>query len=134
MFERSILIGLLLQDGLERACGDPDIQSIVQRMKLIQEDSSNWLSENEAGHFDVIYLDPMFPTRKGSALSGREMQYLQKLVEKEDDAQLIDRALGSAVPRVVIKRPRLARALERKPNFTITQKSCRFDVFVKSPG
>jgi 16S rRNA (guanine1516-N2)-methyltransferase len=82
---------------------------------------------------DVIYLDPMFPTRKKSALSKKEMVNFKTIVGEDPDATLLLKtALACARSRVVIKRPRITENLTGSPapSFSLTGSSCRFDVYL----
>jgi len=81
---------------------------------------------------DVIYLDPMFPERQKSALVKKPMRILRELVGDDvDAAELFAVALQRAKKRVVVKRPRLAPAIEgRLPNMSIKGQSSRFDVYL----
>ncbi|MEH6543391.1 MAG: class I SAM-dependent methyltransferase [Porticoccaceae bacterium] len=136
MVERHPVVAALLSSGINRALrygDDEDLLAAVKRMQLIRGDARDWLSSISASEQpDVIYLDPMFPERnKKSAQVKKEMQVLQALVGKDDDiADLLDEALTKARYRVVVKRPRLSDPLaDRKPSFSVTGKSTRFDVY-----
>lgn len=135
MVERHPVVAALLRSGIDRAIrygDDEDLLAAVKRMQLIIGDARDWLSNiGESEQPDVIYLDPMFPERNKSAQVKKEMQVLQALVGKDDDiAELLDEALTKARYRVVVKRPRLADPLaDRKPSFSVTGKSTRFDVY-----
>ena len=78
---------------------------------------------------DVIYLDPMFPERKKSALVKKEMQLLQRLIHETDNENLANIARQQKVKRVVIKRPRHAKPLIKNPHYQYSGKTCRFDVY-----
>ncbi|MGD9153446.1 MAG: class I SAM-dependent methyltransferase [Gammaproteobacteria bacterium] len=136
MLEKSPIITALLQDGLERATHDPALIEIISRIQLIQTDNIKYMQQLKS-HPDVVYLDPMFPVRKKSALVKKEMRILTTLLENEppiNEKLLLETARGCAKKRVVVKRPRLAKPLDnQKPNFSITGKICRFDVYVIAP-
>lgn len=132
MLEKSPIITALLQDGLERAAHDPDLTNVIARMQLIQTDNIKYMKQLKY-HPDVVYLDPMFPVRKKSALVKKEMQILTALLENEppdDEKLLLETARACAKKRVVVKRPRIAKPLDnQEPDFIITGKTCRFDVY-----
>lgn len=134
LIERTMPVYLLLNDALSRAhhSDDPTILDILQRMSLKQTDSLNYLSSLKSHQYpDVIYIDPMFPTREKSAKVKKEMALFHQLVGKDDDAkQVINLALPKALKRIVVKRPRLAECLLPKPAFQITGKSTRYDVYL----
>jgi 16S rRNA (guanine1516-N2)-methyltransferase len=131
MVEQSPIIAKLVQDGIERAIHDENFSLVVENgFKLIQQNSIEYLkSLSELP--DVIYLDPMYPDRKKSALVKKNMQILQKLlgVDQETD-KLLEVALQHAKNRVVVKRPKGAEQISnQKPNTTIESKKTRYDVY-----
>lgn len=80
---------------------------------------------------DVIYIDPMHPLSKKSALSKKEMQIMRDVVGKDvDQSILADYALKSGVSRVVIKRPVRFEPLLANPSHSISGKTIRFDVYI----
>lgn len=131
LFERSPIISLLLEDGIQRALENPHVQPIVKRMHLMQEDALLWLKKTSAPP-DLIYLDPMFPQRPKSALVKKEMRIFQDIIGEDDDSEaLFTMALACATQRVVVKRPRLAEPLSGpEPSFSMKGSSCRFDIYL----
>ncbi len=133
LLERSSIIAALLEDGLSRAQADADIGEWVQaRLHLQAVDAGVWLQGLAAEAYpDVIYLDPMYPERKKSALVKKEMRLLQQLLDQdEDSAALLELALQRAQRRVVVKRPKLAPSLnQRSPDTSISSKNTRFDIY-----
>jgi 16S rRNA (guanine1516-N2)-methyltransferase len=131
MLERSAILHALLQNALLRAEKDEKLAPIVHRLHLIHTDACIWLKENPLKPL-VIYLDPMFPERKKTALVKKEMILLQNLLGNDKDAEkLLELALTCATRRVVVKRPRLAPYLSaRAPHFSIQGKSSRFDIYL----
>ena len=132
MIERSPLIHALLRDGLRRAAAsaDPWLQQVCARLNLLQDDSGQWLRQQQP---DVIYLDPMFPERKKSARVKTEMWLFQGLLGNDADADtLLELALQRAAYRVVVKRPLKAPVLgQRVPGFSLRGRSVRFDVYAR---
>jgi len=131
MVERSPIAAALLEDGLERAALDAEIGDWVQtRMQLTHASGYDYLQQHQA---DVVYLDPMFPHKKKSALVKKEMRVFQGVVGADLDADdLLDVALTAAKYRVVVKRPDYAPFLnDKKPSMSIKTKKNRFDVYVK---
>ena len=135
LLERSPLIAALLRDGLARAAQDPEIGCWVQqRLRLIEADGRYYLpSLRGADCPHTIYLDPMYPHRRKSALVKKELRMLRDLAGDDDDApHLLAAALACARRRVVVKRPRAALALSGPaPDFEIVAPNTRFDVYVK---
>jgi 16S rRNA (guanine1516-N2)-methyltransferase len=85
------------------------------------------------GAATVIYIDPMFPERKKAAAVKKEAMMLQYLSASNDGGEsLMNWASQQAVDRIVVKRPVKAPVLGgRKPSFSLSGKSVRFDVFVR---
>ena len=135
LLERNPVIYSLLKNALERVyhSDDQQVKDICVRMSLIHTNASEYLlAQKESEHADVIYLDPMFPSRKKSAKVKKEMSYFHDIVgEDQDSDRLLKLAIGCAGKRIVVKRPRLAKALAGlKAQFSITGKSTRYDVYL----
>lgn len=130
MLERSPIVCTLLEDGLKRAAQDSQIAPIIAHLHLIQTDAISWLKT--AKKPDLIYLDPMFPERRKSALVKKNMQFFQEIINEEDDPDaLLQVALTCANKRVVVKRPRLAQPLAGAvPTFNLSGSSSRFDIYL----
>lgn len=142
MIERHPVVAALLDDGLTRAKNDLEIGAWVsERVSLLHASSLNVLLDNglsleksEHTGADVIYLDPMYPHKKKSALVKKEMRVFQTLVGTDEDADaLLCPALSLAAKRVVVKRPQYADFLAgHTPSMQINTKKNRFDVYVKA--
>ncbi len=133
MIERSPVVAELLADGMRRAEHDDEVREIIARMRLAVADARQYLSElDEAERPDVVYVDPMHPERTKAAAVKKEMQLFRALVgADEDDAALLQAALGAARKRVVVKRPRKSEAIPGpKPSLVYEGKSTRFDVYM----
>lgn len=133
LLERSAIIYTLLLDALNRAASCPKLSDIVAKMTLIHSDSIAYLKTHSQKAPEIIYMDPMFPPRKKSAAVKKEMFILQELAPYEaayETENLFEQALACASLRVVVKRPNSAGyLLARKPHYSITGKSCRFDIY-----
>jgi len=136
MVERSRVVYLLVKDGLRRAAEQSALKSIVARLELVHGDSTVLSSLFGAGlpeRFDVAMIDPMFDTRKKSALPVGAMQMLQGFLGSGADLQpFFDAARDAGVPRTVVKRPRLDRyQLSRgeRPVYQLMGRSHRWDIF-----
>lgn len=131
--ERSPVLAALLSDGLQRAELNLEVADIIQRMSLWHGDSSHYLAGiTPAQQPDVIYLDPMYPESKSSALVKKDMLALQQLIGSDTDSeQLLEIALATARKRVVIKRPINADWLhQREPHTDIESKKTRYDIYM----
>lgn len=135
LMERSPVSGALLTDALERGNRNEDIAEIIQRMNFIADDARH-LNMEKIKHWpeqpDVVYLDPMFPHRRKSALVKKEMLALQKLTGNDPDSdQLLEMGLKIAKKRVVVKRPIKAPCLNNQPpTYTLNMKKHRFDIYI----
>ena len=131
MLERSPILHTELQKALKAA--KKILPDTTARLRLIHADAIDWLKAlpNDQ-HPDIIYLDPLFPESKKSASVNKEMVMLRNLLGKEHDhADLFETAMTCAKLRVVVKRSRLAsNIVERAANFSLTGKSCRFDIYL----
>lgn len=133
MFERHEHVFDTLNEALHDARKHPDTSSIARRISLWYEDAIEaltWIKEP----VDIIYIDPIFPESKKSALNKEKMRQLKQIVGDDLDAhELLDSALRVALRRVVVKRPRKAPPIfspYQKPSYSISGKSNRFDVYV----
>lgn len=136
LVERNPIVHALLNDALERVSlsADQELQEILSRITLLNQDAYSVLdSLNQEQLPDVIYLDPMFPSRNKSAQVKKEMQFFHDVVGDDNDSEeILLKALSYAKKRIVVKRPRLAEKLSGKvePSFTIEGKSTRYDVYL----
>jgi 16S rRNA (guanine1516-N2)-methyltransferase len=132
MLERSPIISLLLEDALQRAENFLKTEKI--NLELTKQDALCYLKEKSfsAMRPDVIFLDPMYPERKKSAIGSKEMRILKEIVGEDLDApRVLSLALNVALMRVVVKRPKLALWLgDKKPDLIFFGKSTRFDVYL----
>ncbi len=135
MIERSPIIAALLADGLIRAQQNEDFLQNCD-LNLLNTDSLSYLKQllnKKENHPDVIYLDPMYPSRTKSALVKKELRALREIVGEDiDSAELLNLALLIAKKRVVVKRPKAAPSLNHlKPSIIYTSTNTRYDVYVK---
>jgi 16S rRNA (guanine1516-N2)-methyltransferase len=120
--ERSPVVYLLLADAL--------IRSGESRLKFHYGDSAHWIREKKS-KFSVVYIDPMFPEKKKSALPRKEMRIFRKWVGEDADAQLLfETALESSAERVVVKRPMKSPSLTAKhPIHSFEGQTVRYDLY-----
>jgi 16S rRNA (guanine1516-N2)-methyltransferase len=133
MIERSLILGALLYDGLERAEKSQYFKEIINsKLTLSQGDAIAIMNTDCHKIYDTIYLDPMYPHSGKSALNKQEMRIIRKLVGDDDDSdKLLDTALISAKKRAVVKRPKGAPLLNSvSPTHTIKMKNSRYDVYM----
>lgn len=128
--EHAPVVAALLQDGLDRARSDETTVLVAQRVTFHEADAVKWITQSRA-LFDVVYLDPLFPERKKSALVKKDMQYLQAIATPTLDADvLFAAAYACAKERIVVKRPgRVGHLSDKKPTYSLSGPSIRFDVY-----
>lgn len=140
MIERSPIIFSLIENAIERASLNKKFEPILQQgFSAINDDANHYIKQqlNTNGIApDVIYIDPMYPHRKKSALVKKDMQILQRLHGDDDNtAELLENALRYAKKRVVVKRPIQADPIQvsalngKKPNTNIKSKKTRYDIY-----
>lgn len=129
--ERSPVLHALLIDGLSRLrARDPEL--VADRLRIERGDARNRFDLNPPPQ--VVYIDPMFPQRRKSALVKQEMRILQRVVgDEEDGAVLLAAAREVATDRVVVKRPTDAPRLAPDSSYTVTARKVRWDVYL-CPG
>ncbi len=127
--ERSPAIAALLQDGIDRFS---KATHASLSLSLTTMDAICYLKQLDKTQYpDVIYLDPMFPSRTKSALVKKEMRMLRDMVGEDLDAsELFELALQRAKKRVVVKRSKLAPMISaQEPDLILKGSSSRFDVY-----
>lgn len=125
MLERNNILAALLDDALARFV--PPTENFGS-LELQNVDGLQYLSVLEYPP-DLIYMDPMHPTRKKSALVKKDMQLLQQLIGPDLDAEdLLRCAIAVGCERVVMKWPQ-KHASFLKPSYSIPGTTVRFDVF-----
>lgn len=130
MLEQNAVMAALLSDALTRARQTDSIADIAQRMQIHHCNAVQYLAENNSSA-DVIYMDPMYPSREKSALVKKDMQLLHQLAGVDTDStELLAVAREKAGKRVVVKRPKGAGFVgNQKPAVSIQSKNTRFDIY-----
>jgi 16S rRNA (guanine1516-N2)-methyltransferase len=132
--ERSLILVTLLQDGLERSARVPEIRErLSDRLRFVHADARSFLQQPAPEDMpDVVYLDPVFPPMKKFSLVRVEMRILRQLVGDDSDApELLELARAVARQRVVVKRHRHAEPLGPSPTHSHSDKTTRYDVYVR---
>lgn len=131
LVERRSAVAQALRASVQRLQDEPRLRETLMRLELIEADARTVLGG--ARHWDVVYLDPMYPQTRRRALPGKALQTLRALAGEDADADaLLAPALASARRRVVVKRPRRAPPLaDRAPDFQVRATQLRFDVYLK---
>jgi len=123
--ERSSILGAMLSGGVRGTKWE-------ERLTILTGDSMTLLATLNPSP-EVIYLDPMYPSkRRPSALSKKSLRVLRALVGDDPDAdQLLLAAREAASRRVVVKRPTHAPPLGAEPDFYHQGKMARYDVYLR---
>lgn len=132
--ERSPILFALLKDGLDRADRVPEIhEHLGGRLHVLRDDTRGYLQQLPMDNApDVVYLDPMFPEKKKSALVKVEMRILRRLIGDDLDAgELFEAARAVARHRVVVKRDRNAEPLSPNPSHSHSDGTTRYDVYLR---
>ena len=133
LIERNPVIATLIEDALNRAQDDDEVGDVIKRMTLINNDAVAYLNNlEEQNRPEVIYMDPMYPSREKSALVKKDMRLLHQLAGPDTDSEeLLSTARKTALKRVVVKRPKSAPFVgEQKPATSIESKNTRYDIYL----
>lgn len=127
MLERQPIIATLLADALMRR---DDLSKERLKLTIHNIDAFDYLRTLSTNDYpDVIYIDPMHPERRKSALVKKDMQALQQLIGADDDALgLLEFAKTKVRSKVVVKWPQHLPPL-LVPTSSIDGKTVRFDVY-----
>ena len=132
LVERNPSIVELLRNAHQRVLADAQSEAVGRRIDIIASEARAVFGSGQ--HWDVVYLDPMYPDDGKAALPGKEMQILRDLTGGDEDADLLlEPALACARQRVVVKRPLRAPWLGKlEPSMSLRSTQLRFDVYLKS--
>ncbi len=123
--EKNLIIYALLKDGIQRY--SQQTGEVCFGLK-----PGDFAAQSKLHSCDVVYLDPMFPSKAKSAKNKKVMQLFQLLHHSatDDAVALLNLAMTMPCERVVIKRPTKSPLLTNfKPTFQIIGKTCRFDAY-----
>lgn len=139
--EYNDVIYSLLEDTHHRALLDERLTEIAKRMELYHGDSMSLMLDwakgncplgNERKTPDVILLDPMFPAKTKHSLTNKKLQLFQSLESPcRTGEELFEAAMALKPKKIVVKRPLKGECLaSRKPGYSISGKTVRFDCYV----
>ena len=131
MYERNPVIAALLEDAMNRAAEVSELSRIISRMELVNADSIEALKNLKEAPA-VIYLDPMFPERKKSALIKKKFQLLHQLeLPCADEEELLFAAVEAHPHKIVIKRPAAGPYLAGiKADYSLFGRAIRYDCLI----
>ena len=124
-------IFLLLTDALSRAKHSEESGkfSDIQFHYMQGEELLEKYSEDRM--YTSVYIDPMYPERKKTALPRKEMQIFRDLVGGDADAEsLLERSLDLGYRRVVVKRPLRSDPLKKEPQHQFVGNTDLFDLYL----
>lgn len=133
--EREPLLFELFSKALERASRDSKLAEVCQRIQIFNEEAHIFLRKVPAEKIQTIFLDPMFPDLKKSALPKIEMQLLRDWLghgdSQDEDLLKTARSYGSQGDRfrVVVKRPSKAPLLAPDFFHQFKGNSIRYDCY-----
>ncbi len=132
MIERSHVLYLLLQSGLEKAN-----TAVAERINLHRGDAAAFLSAMNSVP-DGILIDPMYPSQRHSssrkAKAKGALQLLHAFAGPDERGEqihsLFQASLATGCRRIVVKRPRWAPLFtDRKPMFVSNGSASRREVY-----
>jgi 16S rRNA (guanine1516-N2)-methyltransferase len=127
--ERSATVLRVLSDGLQRARNDPRLGAVALRVELHEGDAAQVLHRLR-GEWSAVYLDPMYPPKRGSALAQKSIRLVRAAVGDDADADaLLIAAAATGTPRIVVKRPHGAPSLLCPPDAQIESRLVRYDIY-----
>lgn len=131
--EQEPLLFHLFQKSLEIAKKDPRAREIADRIQVYNQPAQEFL-KSSAEKIQAIYLDPMFPDLKKSALPKIEMQLLRDWLghgaEQDEELLKVARAYpGDEKLRVVVKRPLKSPVLAPDFFHQFKGKTIRYDAY-----
>lgn len=125
-----------LQSSLKKIANSPVDSNrfkYLHNISLENTDSIEFLSKNVCPPGCSIYIDPMFPDKKKSALPRKEMRIFKEIVGADEDGlKLLEVSLQSGCKRVIVKRPLKAAPLIEKVNHSFKGTSIRYDLYLKT--
>lgn len=130
--ERSPLLAFLLEAARLQALALEGGDSDLHRLRFEHGDAGVYLRQlAPEAQPDVVFIDPMFPSEGKTALAGKEMQILQRLIPftPDQDVALLDAAIAACRDRVLVKRPLSAPPLHSQTRHQYEGKSVRYDVY-----
>lgn len=151
--ERNPTVAARQRDLLAGWLVDPQKSDAASRITLVERDAREALREvidravveGDVVRPDVVYVDPMHPERRKSALVKKDMRELRDVVGGDEDAgELLALGMLAAGRRVVVKWPRVGPGLEArlpgwwgdrfgsrpvKPSGSVLGRATRWDVF-----
>ncbi len=130
-FERNSAISLLIRDALRVAKSDSALDAVLEsRFDFYSADVIDKQTVLPEKLPSVIYIDPMYPEKKKSAKSRKEMEFFKEIIGFDNDEKDLFKRASELVKRVVVKRPLHGGYICGKPGISFKGKSTRYDVYI----
>jgi 16S rRNA (guanine1516-N2)-methyltransferase len=127
--ERNPLMIFLLQEAQNKTK-----RLDVKNIQWVMADSRLYLNDYKINEPTSCYFDPMYPEKKKSALPRQEMVIFREIVGADDDAaSVLQFAVQKGFSRTAVKRPVKAETVLQGPDFQLTSKLVRYDVYYPRP-
>lgn len=129
--ERHPVLFALLSDALERARRADAPPTWLARWAVLEHaDAATWLGADDAGRFDIVYIDPMFEAARRKARPQKALAWLNELIGADADARdLLAIARRRAERQTVVKQHARAAPLA-PPDRQVQGKAVRFDIYI----
>jgi 16S rRNA (guanine1516-N2)-methyltransferase len=129
--ERNPMLFELLRAAFNLADMARGYDEVLKRIEIFPGDSIELLKAMpEAKRPQVVYMDPMFPEKKKSALPRKEMRLFRELVGEDPDSnELFKIAMSVAKERVVVKRPLRAPEIATGVIHRFEGQTVRYDIY-----
>ena len=130
--ERHRLLAALLEMALADAYERPELAGALGNRLVVQHGDASDLLHKIDPPPDVVYLDPMFEPRKGSALPKKPAQLLQRITSGAyDNASELLAVARDVAHRVAVKRPADGPPLAPDPDLSFAGRLVRYDVYLQ---
>jgi len=123
--ERNPLVYFLLSEALLKAQ-----RQDLQGLQFHFGNALNYLEQIDISQPTSVYFDPMYPEKKKTALSRKEMVMFREIVGSDLDSEaVLNQSLKRSFHKIVVKRPFRAESISFSPDYALKTKLLRFDVY-----
>jgi len=127
VLEKNIGLCVLIDEALHNLPNLPYFEDARNNITIINKDSRTFLSSSE--NFDVVYIDPMFNSKKKLKRT-KQMEFLDEYLGEYDDPSV--EFYESNFKRLVIKKElRAAASIKDCSAISFKGSSVRYDVYLK---
>ena len=128
--EQSKILYTLVRDAIRRVGNSVEI---LKNLTFIHGDSLE-IFKKDKNKFDIVYLDPMYPTLKKSVKRSGSLECIKEILTFEqlmsNDDNLIQRFLNQKYQKIIVKRPLKSPEKYSNINYQIKGKTIRYDIFL----